>query len=424
MRGLSGVVSSTVLALVAVTSVSLIMVYAGIAVEAVKREASSWLAGVPPMSLEVVDSNGCEDGIVEAALRVGLRGLGWLAGDVVVLRARDGGVLAAAKLRGGEARVPIPCDDYVVLLIRGPRVWHYSYELDPTKPCLRGYLIRGRDLLEARCDVPALPPLCAWYLDPLLYRATGDPVSYRGYAAAWASAVAVAFAHYGPMYSGGARLTLCDTGVARAPIYILYAAPGELFKTVTGAEPPACLGIVDSMLYVPWINAFVVGVYDDPYDVATLRYYIVYSNGTYIELPREPVRNEYGIAEYVVVNATVGGTRMFIVDWFGERLSATLVGDVLAINYTMVRRDPSTTDHRMVLWSPTHPLIAATNAAPVGPEWAYTATLEGTTALAGESSGGAAAGRALVMEFRKITTAVPALAAYTIDVVVYERCQG
>ena len=152
LRGYSSLLGSALIA--SITVISLAMLAAA---------ASQWAAGVrdlaeraaafsvpPRMTLEPLGQCNAT-GWLEAVLKVEPVTSGFEPLAVEVYSAEDGKLLYSRLFGANRTTiVDIPCRGFVELVVIGENggIWLYRYELDPSKPCLNGARINGKELLQ------------------------------------------------------------------------------------------------------------------------------------------------------------------------------------------------------------------------------------------------------------------------------------
>ena len=113
----------------------------------VKKVSAAAAALSNPPLMEIVPIGSCSGGYLSANLTVRGGVDRWLGVEVWSVSTRR--IIASYVLHNGSALIRIPCNEGVVIVVRGERsVWQYSYDRDPLIPCLHGSIVRGYDILE------------------------------------------------------------------------------------------------------------------------------------------------------------------------------------------------------------------------------------------------------------------------------------
>ncbi|ABM80836.1 hypothetical protein [Hyperthermus butylicus] len=325
LKGVGGVVSALIVALISTLSLTLIAAYVVSATKTTVRAAVHAAAAAVPPRMELVPlSDECINNVLPVRLTIKPIAMGHKASEVIAYSVASRRPIARAPVVNNTALLELPCNEPVVILVRGESLWLYSYEIDPTKAglCLSGRIVRATELLEPQLclnltSIYSNMTNCSWYLDPVVYNITSDPEAYRGYIPGGKLNTLLAAAYYDAYNSGtidGDEYNICASGlIYNNPTGWATPKPLTMLERLGVNTTPltnACnrywwfkYYLVDDIVYIPGLGAVVTIYYTLK---SKLLAWLVFPNGTWIELGQA---EKYSILK---VNTTIDDVTLSI----------------------------------------------------------------------------------------------------------------
>ena len=150
MRGFAEVYSALILSLITILALAAVYLAASNAVRTAGVVSLSSLQYTPPR-MELNATGSCENGYLQAELTVYASSPAARPLELEVWSI-DGRLVSTWRFNGSTVSFRIPCVGSYVLAVRFRYgVWLYSFDLDPSKPCLHGRLVSAETLLSSRC---------------------------------------------------------------------------------------------------------------------------------------------------------------------------------------------------------------------------------------------------------------------------------